>query len=149
MRLYTYVWSLLLSDFCLISFFIFYFLVRFAIQELICAVCLTETVTHCVDPCGHCVCNTCRINLDRELMVRCPICRLNDVEFVGIQFPILQNDRCVECGGAPIECIVKPCGHYAVCRTCPTSRIRNMILCPVCYETIQRAIRVYVWSSNT
>jgi hypothetical protein len=39
-----------------------------------CCICLSENVTHCLNPCGHTFCGACVTNLPRN---RCPNCRSN------------------------------------------------------------------------
>ncbi len=50
------------------------------------------------------------------------------------------KDRCVVCAGNPIEVLIEPCGHVAVCKEC----VRKMHKCPICRENMADWRQVFV-----
>lgn len=50
----------------------------------ICIICYDNEVSVTLIPCGHIFCNTCVLRLTQEREVRCPFCRVQPDNYVGL-----------------------------------------------------------------
>jgi hypothetical protein len=51
------------------------------------------------------------------------------------------SDLCKCCYANPIDCVLLPCGHFAICIAC--SKLLPMNLCPLCREVILEAKPIF------